>query len=283
MTMSEPPAPYWGNLLKSNSNGTYFGVSIENVNRDERGFVDFEKVVGLDGIALINIVSNPEEAAVSGKKKLASRITHNDGGFSFNPQFALFFLFLFIVLTGDCFVGSTWKPLTPPTHDKNGNKYDCEGTKCALHIHGYTERRDPRATFSSPSVVGLMMGVGNVGESILPYTECDTFLSRDAGFTWEEVSKDAHMWEFGDSGSVIVIVNDEQPTDRLLFTTDEGKTWREYKFSDQALRVMSVMNVPSDTSRRFLLLGQSPTKSSDSVAIHVDFSMLVTRQCECDF
>jgi len=79
MTMSEPPAPFWGNLLKSNSNGTYFGTSLENVNRNEYGFVDFEKMVGLDGIALVNIVSNAEQAVVSGKKALQSRITHNDG------------------------------------------------------------------------------------------------------------------------------------------------------------------------------------------------------------
>ena len=79
MTMSETPAPFWGTILKSNSNGTYFGVSMENVNRDDRGFVDFEKMIGLDGIALINIVSNAEEATVSGRKKLQTRITHNDG------------------------------------------------------------------------------------------------------------------------------------------------------------------------------------------------------------
>ena len=79
MTMSETPAPFWGTILKSNSNGTYFGVSMENVNRDNRGYVDFEKMIGLDGIALINIVSNAEEATVSGRKKLQTRITHNDG------------------------------------------------------------------------------------------------------------------------------------------------------------------------------------------------------------
>lgn len=80
MTMSEPPeGPFWGNILKSNSNGTYFNLAIENVNRDERGYVDFEKVVGLDGIALINVVANPEEAVLSGTKKLQTRITHNDG------------------------------------------------------------------------------------------------------------------------------------------------------------------------------------------------------------
>jgi hypothetical protein len=79
MTMSEPPAPYWGTILKSNSNGTYFGVAIENVNRDDRGYVDFEKMIGLDGIALVNIVSNSDEATITGSKQLQTRITHNDG------------------------------------------------------------------------------------------------------------------------------------------------------------------------------------------------------------
>jgi hypothetical protein len=77
--MSEPPSPYWGNILKSNSNGTYFIMAAENVNRDDRGYVDFEKIIGLDGIALINIVSNPLEASMNGKKSLQSKITHNDG------------------------------------------------------------------------------------------------------------------------------------------------------------------------------------------------------------
>jgi hypothetical protein len=86
MTMKDPPAPR-GNILKSNSNGTYFGLSIEHVNRDERGFVDFEKMIGLDGIALVNIVSNPDESAVSHHKLLQSRITHNDG-----EEMSLFFI-----------------------------------------------------------------------------------------------------------------------------------------------------------------------------------------------
>jgi len=78
VTVSEPPVPF-GSLLKSNSNGTYFGISLENVNRNNDGFVDFEKMIGLDGIALVNIVSQPEQARLSGKKSLQTRITHNDG------------------------------------------------------------------------------------------------------------------------------------------------------------------------------------------------------------
>jgi hypothetical protein len=124
------------------------------------------------------------------------------------------------------------------------------------------------------------MAVGNVGERLVKYTDSDTFLSRDAGFTWEEVHKDAHLWEFGDSGSVLVMANDEQPTDVVLYSTDEGLTWREYRFADEKIRVSAIVTVPSDTSRRFILLGQH-ARSQGTTAVHLDFSALTNQQCAC--
>jgi len=123
------------------------------------------------------------------------------------------------------------------------------------------------------------MAVGNVGEVLAPYTDSDTYLSRDAGFTWQEVHKDAHMWEFGDSGSILVMANDEQPTTFVLFSTDEGLNWREYHFSDHPLRVNVIITVPMDTSRKFILLGDYP-KSPGSTAVHIDFSALTSRKCK---
>jgi len=76
------------------------------VNRDQRGYVDFEKMIGLDGIAIVNVVSNPEAAAVTGTKELQTRITHNDGG--------------------------RWKRLIPPKYDSHGQTYDCESAVCAF-------------------------------------------------------------------------------------------------------------------------------------------------------
>ncbi|KAJ7034780.1 hypothetical protein C8F04DRAFT_1038299 [Mycena alexandri] len=252
MTTSEPPSPYWGSILKSDSNGTYFGLSLENVNRDDRGFVDFEKMIGLDGIALVNVVVNPQEAVVTGHKVLQSRITHNDG--------------------------AAWKPLVPPEEDSLGNKYKCQTTSCALHVHGYTARTDPRATYSSSSIVGVIMAVGNVGESLLPYEQSDTFLSRDAGLTWEEVHKDAHLWKFGDSGSILIMANDEEPTNRVLFSTDEGLNWSEYQFADEKMRVHTITTVYPDTSRRFNLHGYVP-HSSGSTVVHLDLTYLTAIQC----
>ena len=58
---------------------------MDYVNRNDAGFVDFEKMIGLDGIALINIVSNPQEASLTGRKELQSRITHNVGKLPEHP------------------------------------------------------------------------------------------------------------------------------------------------------------------------------------------------------
>ena len=145
--------------------------------------------------------------------------------------------------------------------------------KCALHIDGCTEGTDLRATYSSSSLVGVLMAVGNVGEMLAPSTESDTFLSRDAGFTCQEVHNDAHLWEFGDSGSILVLANDGEPTDHILFSTDEGLTWQEYKFTEENIRVRSFVTAPSDRSRRFLPFG-SFMHTAGSIAVHLDFKKM---------
>lgn len=281
----------WGTLFKSNSNGTYYSPSIEYANRNGKGFVDFEKMIGLDGIAVMNIVSNPDEAALSGNKKLQTRITHNDGKR---------LLSRLIREDTDLFSssGGRWKPMLPPARDSLGKAYDCSKTvstalstipaqvahlrlrsqSCALHIHGYTERKDPRATYSSPSAVGLMLAVGNVGESLVTYTDSDTFLTRDGGFTWEEVHKDAHIWEYGDQGSILLLVNDEDATDHVTYSLNEGLSWQDYNFGER-IRVRSIVTVPMDTSRKFILFGARPDKTDSSVALHLDFSSITNKKC----
>jgi hypothetical protein len=71
-----------GTLFTSNSNGSYFTLSLEHTNRNGRGFVDFEKVQNIEGILLANIVSNYEaikENPYTAEKKIESRISFDDG------------------------------------------------------------------------------------------------------------------------------------------------------------------------------------------------------------
>lgn len=69
------------------------------------------------------------------------------------------------------------------------------------------------------------MGVGSIGQYLQPYEDSDTFLSTDAGVSWKMIRMDAHKYEFGDQGSILVVVNDEEGVDTVRYSTDLGKSW----------------------------------------------------------
>ncbi|KAF1911591.1 vacuolar protein sorting/targeting protein 10 [Ampelomyces quisqualis] len=246
----------FGSIIKSNSNGTSYVLSLEGVNRNTEGYVDFEKMQGLEGVAVANVVVNSNDVNNGAKKTKQTRITHNDG--------------------------AEWELMQPPSKDADGKKYDCasEGIeKCALHIHGYTERADPREMYSSPTAVGLMLGVGNVGSELGTFGEANTYMTVDAGITWKEIKKGSYAWEFGDQGSVIVIVRRGEDTDHVFYSLDSGEKWDMYKFSDKRIRVDAITTVPSDTSLNFLLWGKD---GKELVAVNLDFSGLPQFERPCD-
>lgn len=39
------------------------------------------------------------------------------------------------------------------------------------------------------------------------------------------VAKGAHKYEFGDQGSILVVVDDEQVTSKIRYSLDLGKSW----------------------------------------------------------
>ncbi|KAL3470077.1 hypothetical protein BJX99DRAFT_57746 [Aspergillus californicus] len=253
----------YGSIVKSNSNGTTYVLSLDSVNQDSDGYVDFERMQALEGVLMANIVSNTDELSDGAPKRLRTMITHNDGG--------------------------EWSLLAPPNNDADGESFACstmegaaegKGTKeCALHLHGYTERVDARDTFSSGSAIGLMMGQGNVGSQLTSKEEADTFITQDGGISWKPVKKGRYMWEYGDSGSVIAIVSEGISTKVLHYSTNEGETWQDYEFSQEAMEVLDISTVPSDTSRSFILWGK---KSGEPVSVNVDFSGIYDRDCMFD-
>ncbi|KAK2759029.1 vacuolar protein sorting/targeting protein PEP1 [Arachnomyces sp. PD_36] len=264
VTVSNVEDHEYGTILRSNSNGTSYVVSLNAVNRNYDGYVDFEKTQGLEGIAIVNIVGNVEESDAGKMKQLKTMITHNDG--------------------------AQWSLLPPPEKDIDGKSFGCstKGGKptddCSLHLHGYTERKDPRDTFSSPSAIGIMLGVGNVGEYLSLKSEGNTFMTRDGGISWTMVKKGSYMWEYGNQGSIIVIVEESTPTKVLYYTLDEGKSWEEYKFSDTDMQIDDISTVPSDTSRNFLLWGREVGSGSKKgiATVNLDFTGLRERECKWD-
>ena len=191
-----------GTLFISNSNGTFFVEALTDTNRNNMGYVDYERIYGVEGIGLANIVTNALEVETRGvSKKLRTMMTFNDG--------------------------SSWTTLRPPGEDMFGQKVSCDPTNdklCALHFHSVTTPHNFGRVFSSPAP-GFVMGVGSIGETLWEYKSSDTFLSTDAGVTWKMISKGAHKYEFGDLGSILVIVDDEEITDTVKYSLDLGKTW----------------------------------------------------------
>ena len=132
------------------------------------------------------------------------------------------------------------------------------------------------------------MGVGSIGDHLLPYEDCDTFLSADAGLTWSQVRAGAHKYEFGDSGSVVVLVDDEAKTDSVRYSTNMGKDWKSYTLP-LSLRARVLLTIPDSTSQKFILLGQVARRDQKDgmgrfAAVFLDFAETRTRQCgEADF
>ena len=248
----------YGRIMKSNSNGTSYVLSINAVNRDGAGYVDFEKMQGVEGVALVNVVDNLDDEAAGKKKKLKSMITHNDGG--------------------------EWAPIKAPEKDDEGKAWDCDiknAEECSLHLHHYTERDDPRDTFSSPSAIGLLMGVGNVGQFLGSKKDDNThtFFSPDAGVTWKTVKKGSYMWEYGDQGSIVVIVEESAHTDVLYYTLDEGDNWTKFKFAKDKVKISDLTTVPSDVSTTFVIWASDGRKV---MSINVDFTGLREGTCKLD-
>ncbi|ROV87770.1 hypothetical protein VSDG_09705 [Cytospora chrysosperma] len=243
----------YGTIMRSNSNGTSYVASISGVNCDNNYYVDFEKMLGLEGVVMANIVANADNLS-GGPKKLRTLISHNDG--------------------------AEWAYLPPPDKDIDGKSTGCSGggsDKCALHIHGYTERRDHSKTFSSAGAVGLMFGWGNVGQYLGTLKEADTYMTSDAGITWTPVKKGRWQWLYGDQGSIIVLVPLGEKTNIVSFTTDEGKTWNDYKFAEAEMEVINFSTQTSGVSRKFIVW----TKDGDStVATTIDFTGLADTPCE---
>lgn len=257
----------YGSILKSNSNGTSYVTVLNGVNRDTAGFVDFEKMHGLEGVAMVNVVANIDKVEKGEKKQLKSMITHNDG--------------------------AQWGYLPPPKERAEGGSYSCVGSankpteNCALQLHSYTERNDKSATFSSPSAVGLMIAVGNVGSELLPkdHDDTDTFITSDAGITWQSIKKGAYLFEYGDQGSIILIVKERTPTKTLFYSLDEGKTWNEHSFSEVDMRIEAITTMPSDRSMNFLLWGGEVDDGAKSApfTVALDFAALKDRERACTF
>jgi hypothetical protein len=249
-----------GTLLVSDSAGTRFVESLAHTNRKNDWRVDSQQVPGIEGVRITNVVTNaPEIEARRAAKRLASRITFDDG--------------------------HTWAPLRAPSTDAEGMTIGCDNSDpdaCSLHLHSVTVPHHLERVVSSPAP-GYVMGVGSVGTALRPYAECDTFLSADAGVSWSMVRRYAHISAFGDQGSIVVAAKDANGViNAVHYSVNLGTTWQQLQLG-VSMRARALVKIPNTTSQKFVLLGQLAREDKDQnggyAAIFLDFTPVRIRQC----
>lgn len=142
--------------------------------------------------------------------------------------------------------------------------------------------------FSASSTRGLLIGVGNVGDGLKSMSSADTFLSRDAGLNWIQISKGPSIYQFGNHGSILILVERNKKSHTILYSLNEGKTWCSLWIIDKRevdLKIRDVITESSSTKRSFLLIGTllKDTLSSvieEPIVILLDFSSLYSKKCE---
>lgn len=242
----------WGTLFISNANGTFYTTSVQNTNRSPAGYVDYEKVLGIEGAAIVNQVSNSKEVMLGSTKKLQTLITYNDGGH--------------------------WSQLIAPTTNINGVSFGCVGD-CQLHLHGYTERSLIKNELSDQGATGMIIGVGNVGEYLDTFAKGDMFMTRDAGNSWKQIATGPHLFEFGDHGGVIVLAHATDVINSIKYTLDDGQTFRDYSLgTDYKIIPEKILTEPDSTSMRFILIGQH-ADTKNTVTIALDFANMLKKPC----
>jgi hypothetical protein len=98
------------------------------------------------------------------------------------------------------------------------------------------------------------------------------------------VKDGAHKYEFGAVGSILVMVDDEEATDKMHYSFDYGKTWEKFDFGVH-IRAKLLTTIPDSTSQQFLLLGTLSRQNKKSeggerhIIVHIDFESLKKRKC----
>jgi hypothetical protein len=253
-----------GDLFVSGNDSEFFSVSLEHNLRAPSGqgiggYGDFEKLQSIDGVFFANRAADP---------------TYGTG--------------IDTYVTFD--MGGKWSRLNPPTKNRDGSPTNCKPSNgCYLNLFGLADEHNTLDDwggfgrfYSVPSAVGIMFGTGNLGAHLDLNGAVDTYFSRDAGVTWEVVSKGRYAYEIADHGALLGIVARDQATNSLQYSWDEGLNWIGCNFTNTPLHIENLITETQFASQSFLLYGSKQNAAGDTVGVlfSTNFDGLHQRTCQ---
>ncbi|EFA75804.1 hypothetical protein PPL_10859 [Heterostelium album PN500] len=238
-----------GSIYISDSTGSQFTLSLENVNYDN-GVYDFAPQYGIPGIYFSNILTNPDAGA--GKPLLTqSKITYQNGG--------------------------SWSNFKlPPGQPCPACTYNFYGTSVF-----YDPSRQWGIYYSHESVPGLVLGNGNNLKTLSnkpDIANIQTRISRDSGLTWNVLYDAPSIYEFGNYGSIILLAQALDNVYTLYYSFDQGTTLQSFDFSVKSVDVKNIITDPDASGQKFLVFTVDSTGISGIFTI--DFSQMGRRVCD---
>lgn len=269
-----------GYLYKSDSRGVKYTLVLKNCVRSQMGLVDFERVKGVEGIYIVNVYDKSKMDSVKndllpGEQNDPSLNENYDPRNPFSIKQSDLQKYKKTVVSFD--KGVKWHYLKAPRTDSEGRQFSCPDEFCSLHIHSYSSNGFYTRLYSSESSLGLLIGNGNVGYH-LSYRrdQIHTFMSRDGGLNWFAAREGSHMFAFGNHGGIIVMATDQEATDHVYYSLNEGLTWEKFVVSDEPFEMTGLEAGPKNTGLQFLLLGK---QGEEGKAIYLDFSGVIQNEC----
>lgn len=122
------------------------------------------------------------------------------------------------------------------------------------------------------------MATGNVGEFLKSRVdEVNTYFSRDAGVTWDQIRGNSLTYEISDHGGLLVFADNTQATATILYSWNEGLNFTECNFTSIPTQVTNIVVEPTFSSQKFILYGR---RSTGGYLAQLDFSGLHERVCQ---
>ncbi|XP_074481777.1 sortilin [Sebastes fasciatus] len=248
MHVDNPGDTFFGTMYTSDDRGILFSKSLERHLFDGQRKSDFTNITSLRGVYLTNKLDEDG--------RIRSVMSFNRGG--------------------------SWRQLNKPENVECGEQVK----NCNLHIHGEHSRVNhivPMLALSEPTAIGLVIAHGTVGDSLSSSQNPDVFVSSDGGYNWRGTLRGPHHYSILDSGGLIVAVeaHREGQAKTIKFSTDEGRCWKSYNFTEQPLFFAGLASEPGTKAMNVSVWGFRPEDDGQPmwVVVTIDFQSLITREC----
>lgn len=267
-------------LMKGDWFGANFRIIAEDLVCDkEAGFCDFVPLKSLAGSVLVNrydksVLDTLNNLPLSHRQKFSDLSSYSN---------LADYRQTFISLD----YGEKFERLAPPEVDEVGEAIICE-TECFLNLHLQSSIRAFQLPKTSAHVPGLVIASGSISTYLRETNSLDdwyvgVFVSQDGGSSWRMALKGKYIFEILDRGSVIVAAPKDSRTDSVLYSLDNGNSWKSLSVASQRIEILAI-TVREQVNMKKLLISARPPVGFKQKAqvITVDFSNLFERLCVHD-